>query len=80
MYIALSSMAVHIYLTHLYQHVTVLKRWNNLHSKVLDHAKGKLHRLSDTMQLSLSSPSVQELGEDGRRTFGHHRVLAPGSQ
>ncbi|KAG2739549.1 hypothetical protein P692DRAFT_20662409, partial [Suillus brevipes Sb2] len=49
---------------------TLLKRWNDQHSKVLDGGKGKLQSLSDTMQLSLSSPSVQDLGEDG------HRVLA----
>jgi len=32
----------------LYQNVTVLKRWNNLHSEVLNyHGKGNLHSLSD---------------------------------
>ncbi|KAG1791257.1 uncharacterized protein HD556DRAFT_1387020 [Suillus plorans] len=46
---------------------TLLKRWNNRHSKVLDPGKGKLQSLSDTMQLSLSSPSIQDLGDDGRR-------------
>ncbi|KAG2035398.1 hypothetical protein BDR03DRAFT_526393 [Suillus americanus] len=44
---------------------TLLKRWNHRHSKVLDSGKGKLQSLSDTMQLSLSSPSVQNLGEGG---------------
>jgi hypothetical protein len=43
----------------------LLKRWNDRHSKVLDGGKGKLQSLSSTMQLSLSSPSVQDLGEDG---------------
>ncbi|KAG1851012.1 hypothetical protein C8R48DRAFT_836558 [Suillus tomentosus] len=45
----------------------LLKRWNNRHSKVLDPGKGKLQSLSDTMQLSLSSPSIQDLGDDGHR-------------
>ncbi|KAG1838152.1 hypothetical protein DFJ58DRAFT_846187 [Suillus subalutaceus] len=40
----------------------LLKRWNNRHSKVLDPGKGKLQSLSDTMRLSLSSPSMQDLG------------------
>jgi hypothetical protein len=47
----------------------LLKRWNNRHSKVLDHGRGKLQSLSFTMQLSLSSPSIQNLGEDGRRAL-----------
>ncbi|KAG1733917.1 P-loop containing nucleoside triphosphate hydrolase protein, partial [Suillus paluster] len=48
---------------------TLLKRWDNRHSAVLNHGKGKLQSLSLTMELSLSSPSVQELGEDGRRAL-----------
>ncbi|KAG1745504.1 P-loop containing nucleoside triphosphate hydrolase protein [Suillus paluster] len=44
---------------------TLLKRWGKKGSKVLDHGKGKLQSLSDTMRLSLSSPSIQDLGEDG---------------
>ncbi|KAG1745507.1 uncharacterized protein EDB91DRAFT_152064 [Suillus paluster] len=44
---------------------TLLKRWGKKGSKVLDPGKGKLHSLSDTMQLSLSSPSIKDLGEDG---------------
>ncbi|KAG2059301.1 hypothetical protein BDR06DRAFT_1003428 [Suillus hirtellus] len=47
----------------------LLKRWNNRHSAVLNPGKGKLQSLSDTMQLSLDSPSIQALGEDGRRTL-----------
>jgi tetratricopeptide (TPR) repeat protein len=43
----------------------LLKRWNTRLSKVLDHGKGKLQSLSDTMSLSLGSPSIQGLGEDG---------------
>ncbi|KAG1841431.1 hypothetical protein DFJ58DRAFT_808404, partial [Suillus subalutaceus] len=37
--------------------------------KVLDGGKGKLQSLSDTMQLSLSSPSVQNLGKYGLRAL-----------
>ncbi|KAG1838128.1 hypothetical protein DFJ58DRAFT_861802 [Suillus subalutaceus] len=48
---------------------TLLKRWNDRHSKVLDAGQGKLRSLSDTMQLSLSSPSVQNLGKDGLRAL-----------
>ncbi|KAG2065566.1 hypothetical protein BDR04DRAFT_1174363 [Suillus decipiens] len=33
--------------------------------KVLEGGKGKLHKFSDTMQLLLSSPSVQDLDKDG---------------
>ncbi|KAG0697455.1 hypothetical protein DFH29DRAFT_149418 [Suillus ampliporus] len=47
----------------------LLKRWNDWHSKVLDHGKGKLQSLSYTMGLSLSSPTIQNLGEDGRRAL-----------
>ncbi|KAG1874952.1 hypothetical protein F4604DRAFT_1680811 [Suillus subluteus] len=49
--------------------IMLLKRWNDRHSKVLDGGKGKLQSLSDTMQLSLSSPSVQNLGKDGLRAY-----------
>jgi tetratricopeptide (TPR) repeat protein len=48
---------------------TLLKRWDDRHSKVLDAGKGRLQSLSDTMQLSLSSPSIQDLGEDGLRAL-----------
>ncbi|KAG2126939.1 hypothetical protein DEU56DRAFT_862026 [Suillus clintonianus] len=48
---------------------TLLKRWNNRHSKVLDPGEGKLQSLSDTMQLSLTSPSIQNLGDGGRRAL-----------
>ncbi|KAG1768905.1 hypothetical protein EV702DRAFT_712687 [Suillus placidus] len=57
---------------------TLLKRWNDRHSKVLDGGKGKLQSLSDTMQLSLSSPSVQNLGEDGCRVLAIIAFLPQG--
>jgi hypothetical protein len=57
---------------------TLLKRWNDRHSKVLDGGKGKLQSLSDTMHLSLSSPSVQDLGEDGRRVLAIIAFLPQG--
>ncbi|KAG2059299.1 hypothetical protein BDR06DRAFT_993919 [Suillus hirtellus] len=53
----------------------LLKRWNDRRSAVLNPGKGKLQSLSDTMQLSLDSPSIQALGEDGRHNF--IKVLAP---
>ncbi|KIK40487.1 hypothetical protein CY34DRAFT_807170 [Suillus luteus UH-Slu-Lm8-n1] len=56
----------------------LLKRWNDRHSKVLDGGKGKLQSLSDTMQLSLSSPSVQDLGEDGLRVLAIIAFLPQG--
>jgi len=56
----------------------LLKRWNDRHSKVLDGGKGKLQSLSDTMQLSLSSPSVQNLGEDGLRALAIIAFLPQG--
>jgi len=56
----------------------LLKRWNDRHSKVLDGGKGKLQSLSDTMQLSLSSPSVQNLGEDGLRALAVIAFLPQG--
>ncbi|KAG1883839.1 hypothetical protein F4604DRAFT_1677546 [Suillus subluteus] len=57
---------------------TLLKRWNDRHSKVLDAGKGKLQSLSNTMQLSLSSPSVQDLGEDGLRVLAIIAFLPQG--
>ncbi|KAG2036665.1 hypothetical protein BDR03DRAFT_959129 [Suillus americanus] len=57
---------------------TLLKRWNNQRSKVLHIGKGKLQSLSDTMQLSLSSPSVQDLGEDGLRALAIIAFLPQG--
>ncbi|KAG2126922.1 hypothetical protein DEU56DRAFT_534411 [Suillus clintonianus] len=57
---------------------TLLKRWNNRHSAVLDPGKGKLQSLSDTMQLSLSSPSIQDLGDDGRRALAIIAFLPQG--
>lgn len=57
---------------------TLLKRWNDQHSKVLDSGKGKLQSLSDTMQLSLSSPSVQNLGKDGLRVLAIIAFLPQG--
>jgi len=56
----------------------LLKRWNHLHSKVLEHGRGKLQSLSFTMQLSLSSPSIRDLGEDGRRTLAIIAFLPQG--
>ncbi|KAG1874963.1 hypothetical protein F4604DRAFT_1680820 [Suillus subluteus] len=57
---------------------TLLKRWNDQHSKVLDSGKGRLQSLSDTMQLSLSLPSVQNLGEDGCRVLAIIAFLPQG--
>ncbi|KAG1840377.1 hypothetical protein DFJ58DRAFT_748763 [Suillus subalutaceus] len=57
---------------------TLLKRWNDRHSKVLDAGKGKLQSLSNTMQLSLSLPSVQDLGEDGLRVLAIIAFLPQG--
>ncbi|KAG1870808.1 P-loop containing nucleoside triphosphate hydrolase protein [Suillus subluteus] len=57
---------------------TLLKRWTDLRSKVLDGGKGKLQSLSDTMQLSLSSPSIQNLGEDGLRALAIIAFLPQG--
>ncbi|KAG1745505.1 P-loop containing nucleoside triphosphate hydrolase protein [Suillus paluster] len=59
---------------------TLLKRWGKKGSKVLDPGKGKLHSLSDTMQLSLSSPSIKDLGEDGLHALTVIAFFAPGSQ
>ncbi|KAG2059325.1 hypothetical protein BDR06DRAFT_949373 [Suillus hirtellus] len=57
---------------------TLLQRWNNRHTAVLNPGKGKLQSLSDTMQLSLDSPSIQALGEDGRRTLAIIAFLPQG--
>ncbi|KAG1841447.1 hypothetical protein DFJ58DRAFT_856708 [Suillus subalutaceus] len=57
---------------------TLLKRWNDRHSKVLDGSRGKLQSLSDTMQLSLSLPSVRNLGEDGLRALAIIAFLPQG--
>ncbi|KAG2126938.1 hypothetical protein DEU56DRAFT_535069 [Suillus clintonianus] len=57
---------------------TLLKRWKDRHSKVLDAGKGKLQSLSDTMELSLSSPSVLDLGADGRRALAIIAFLPQG--
>ncbi|KAJ8587770.1 hypothetical protein M405DRAFT_821009 [Rhizopogon salebrosus TDB-379] len=56
----------------------LLKRWNDRHSNVLDHGRGKLQSLSFTVQLSLSSPSIQNLGEDGRRALAAIAFLPQG--
>ncbi|KAG1840674.1 hypothetical protein C8R48DRAFT_765903 [Suillus tomentosus] len=56
----------------------LLKRWNDRHSAVLNPGKGKLQSLSDTMQLSLNSPSIQGLGEDGRRILAIIAFLPQG--
>ncbi|KAG2126951.1 hypothetical protein DEU56DRAFT_535937 [Suillus clintonianus] len=56
----------------------LLKRWKDRHSKVLDAGKEKLHSLSDTMELSLSSPSVLDLGVDGRRALAIIAFLPQG--
>ncbi|KAG1841437.1 P-loop containing nucleoside triphosphate hydrolase protein [Suillus subalutaceus] len=58
--------------------IMLLKRWNDRHSKVLDGGKGKLQSISDTMQLSLSSPSVQNLGKDGLRALAIIAFLPQG--
>ncbi|KAG1791231.1 uncharacterized protein HD556DRAFT_1486695 [Suillus plorans] len=70
-------------LTHTARHndwslATLLKRWNDRHSAVLNPGKGKLQSLPDTMQLSLDSPSIQGLGEDGRRTLAMIAFLPQG--
>ncbi|KAG0697448.1 hypothetical protein DFH29DRAFT_149125 [Suillus ampliporus] len=56
----------------------LLKRWKDRDSKVLDHGKGKLQSLSYTMGLSLSSPTIQNLGEDGRRALATIAFLPQG--
>ncbi|KAG0708348.1 hypothetical protein DFH29DRAFT_477621 [Suillus ampliporus] len=47
----------------------LLERWKDQHSVVLNHGEGKLQNFSYTMQLSLTSPSIQKLGEDARRAL-----------
>ncbi|KAG0693020.1 P-loop containing nucleoside triphosphate hydrolase protein [Suillus ampliporus] len=56
----------------------LLKRWKDRDSKVPDHGKGKLQSLSYTMGLSLSSPSIQNLGKDGRRALATIAFLPQG--
>jgi hypothetical protein len=48
---------------------TLLTRWKHQPIAVLDYGEGKLQNLSATMQPSLSSPSIQNFGEDGGRTL-----------
>ncbi|KAG2057293.1 hypothetical protein BDR06DRAFT_1037553 [Suillus hirtellus] len=57
---------------------TLLKRWHTRHSAVLNTGKGNLHSLADTMQLSLDSPSIQGLGEDGHCTIAIIAFLLQG--
>ncbi|KAG1805863.1 hypothetical protein EV424DRAFT_1578094 [Suillus variegatus] len=57
---------------------TLLKRWNNQDSAMLNPGKGKLQSLSDTIQLSLNSPLIQALGEDGRCTLAIITFLPQG--
>ncbi|KAG0693782.1 P-loop containing nucleoside triphosphate hydrolase protein [Suillus ampliporus] len=57
---------------------TLLKRWNNKHSGVLNQGVGKLQSFSFTMRLSLGSPSVQTLREDGRRALAVIAFLPQG--
>lgn len=56
----------------------LLKRWDDRRSKLLDRGKGKLQSLSFTMQLSLSSPSIQDLGENGLRALAVIAFLPQG--
>jgi tetratricopeptide (TPR) repeat protein len=56
----------------------LLTRWKRQPSAVLDHGKGKLQSLSATMQLSLSSPSIQNFGEDGGRALAIIAFLPQG--
>jgi tetratricopeptide (TPR) repeat protein len=56
----------------------LLTRWRHQPSAVLDHGEGKLQSLSATMQLSLSSPSIQNFGEDGGRTLAIIAFLPQG--
>jgi tetratricopeptide (TPR) repeat protein len=57
---------------------TLLTRWKNQPSAVLEYGEGKLQSLSATMQLSLSSPSIQNFGEDGGRTLAIIAFLPQG--
>jgi tetratricopeptide (TPR) repeat protein len=56
----------------------LLTRWRHQPSAVLDHGEGKQQSLSATMQLSLSSPSIQNFGEDGGRTLAIIAFLPQG--
>ncbi|KAG1724990.1 hypothetical protein EDB19DRAFT_2043366 [Suillus lakei] len=56
----------------------LLERWKDRHSAVLDHGEGKLQSLSYTMQLSLSSPSIQKLGEEARHVLAVIAFLPQG--
>ncbi|KAG0695420.1 hypothetical protein DFH29DRAFT_270542 [Suillus ampliporus] len=56
----------------------LLEKWEDRHSVVLNHGKGKLQSLSFTMQLSLNSPTVQKLGEDVHRTLAVIAFLPQG--
>ncbi|KAG1838147.1 P-loop containing nucleoside triphosphate hydrolase protein [Suillus subalutaceus] len=56
----------------------LLERWKDRHSAVLDHGEGKLQSLSYTMQLSLSSPSIQKLGEEARHALAVIAFLPQG--
>ncbi|KAG2354833.1 hypothetical protein BDR07DRAFT_1428222 [Suillus spraguei] len=58
--------------------VMLLERWKDRHSAVLDHGEGKFQSLSYTMQLSLSSPSIQKLGEEARYTLAVIAFLPQG--
>ncbi|KAG0697469.1 hypothetical protein DFH29DRAFT_856929, partial [Suillus ampliporus] len=57
---------------------TLLERWKDQHSAVLNHGEGKFQSFSFTMQLSLSSPSVQKLGGDARRALAVIAFLPQG--
>jgi tetratricopeptide (TPR) repeat protein len=57
---------------------TLVKRWNEQHSKLLDRGSGKLQSLSSTMQLSLGSPTIQALGQDGLRALAVIAFLPQG--
>ncbi|KAG0694298.1 hypothetical protein DFH29DRAFT_1083874 [Suillus ampliporus] len=56
----------------------LLEKWEDRHSAVLNHGKGKLQSLSFTMQLSLNSPTVQKLGEDVHQTLAVIAFLPQG--
>jgi hypothetical protein len=56
----------------------LLTRWKHQPSAVLDHGEGKQQSLSATMQLSLSSPSIQNFGKDGGRTLAIIAFLPQG--
>jgi tetratricopeptide (TPR) repeat protein len=56
----------------------LLTRWKHQPSAVLDYGEGKQQSLSATMQLSLSSPSIQNFGEDGGRTLAIIAFLPQG--